>query len=261
MTAMIRNLATMTRVGLLNAKGQATTTVIERLRDGARLRGARVHPLAILIAMRTYALGRGFRGKGEWTPVNRIVDALDDAFYAAFANVEPTGKRYLLGVDVSGSMGMGTIAGAPITPSEAAAAMAMVAIEREEAVTPMAFADEFRRLSLSRKMRLDDACRRTCGMTFGATDCALPMIHAAKHRLPVDVFVVYTDNETWHGGIHPSQALVRYRQAMGIDAKLVVVGMTATKFSIADPKDPGMLDVVGFDASVPEVMASFVVGG
>ena len=33
-----------------------------------------------------------------------IVDALDAAFYAAFGNVEPTGKRLLLALDVSGSM-------------------------------------------------------------------------------------------------------------------------------------------------------------
>ena len=52
--------------------------------------------------------------------------------------------------------------------------------------------------------------------------------------------------------------LVQYRQAMGIDAKLIVVGMTATQFTIADPSDPGMLDVVGFDASCPAVMADFV---
>ena len=84
------------------------------------------------------------------------------------------------------------------------------------------------------------------------------MVYAKQNRIEVDAFVVYTDNETWAGGIHPSQALVQYRQAMGIDAKLIVVGMTATESTIADPSDPGMLDVVGFDASCPAVMADFV---
>jgi 60 kDa SS-A/Ro ribonucleoprotein len=36
-----------------------------------------------------------------------------------------------------------------------------------------------------------------------------------------------------------------------------VVGMTATEFTIADPSDAGMLDVVGFDAAAPAVMADF----
>jgi len=47
---------------------------------------------------------------------------------------------------------------------------------------------------------------------------------------------------------------------MGIDAKLVVVGMTATNVTIADPNDKGMLDVVGFDTSAPNVMSEFVLG-
>lgn len=66
-----------------------------------------------------------------------------------------------------------------------------------------------------------------------------------------------TDNETWSGSIHPHEALARYRQASGIDARLVVVGMTSTGFSVADPTDPGMLDVVGFDGSVPALISEF----
>ena len=49
------------------------------------------------------------------------------------------------------------------------------------------------------------------------------MIWAQKHRVDVDTFVIYTDNETWAGGVHPSQALRAYRDARGIPAKLVVV--------------------------------------
>jgi 60 kDa SS-A/Ro ribonucleoprotein len=75
--------------------------------------------------------------------------------------------------------------------------------------------------------------------------------------VPVDVFVVYTDSETWFGNVHPAVALRRYRQRMGIAAKLVVVGMVANRFSIADPDDGGMLDVVGFDTAAPRVMQDF----
>ena len=56
------------------------------------------------------------------------------------------------------------------------------------------------------------------------------------------------------------QALDQYRQKMGIDARLIVVGMTANNFTIADPNDAGMLDVVGFDTAAPNIMASFANG-
>ena len=112
-TALIRNLATMTRVGLLEPGSEATRVAVEQLGNGERLRRARVHPIAVLSALRTYESGRGARGQGEWTPVREIVDALDAAFYAAFAGVEPTGTRLLLALDVSGSMHVGACAGVP----------------------------------------------------------------------------------------------------------------------------------------------------
>ena len=72
--------------------------------------------------------------------------------------------------------------------------------------------------------------------------------------------MVYTGSETWAGAIHPVQALCEYRGKTGIAAKLVVVGMVSNGFSIADPDDGGMLDVVGFDAAAPAVIADFIRG-
>lgn len=257
--AMVRNLANMTRSGLLKPGSAAAKKVIAELESGDRLKRARVHPVAILLAHATYASGHGMRGQHAWTPVPKIVDALDSAFYLAFESVEPTEKRYLLGVDVSGSMTGWTVAGTPLSACEAATAMAMVTMATEDAVTPMAFSDQFRSLPLTPKMRLKDALQHTQNQNFGGTDCALPMQFALENQLEVDVFLVYTDNETWAGRIHPSQALRQYREQTGIAAKMIVVGLCSNGFTIADPKDPGMLDVVGFDTTVPTAMREFAV--
>jgi 60 kDa SS-A/Ro ribonucleoprotein len=115
-------------------------------------------------------------------------------------------------------------------------------------------------LDISPRQRLDDVLKRVDGLPFGGTDCSAPVVWATHNKVPVDVFVVYTDNETWAGDIHPFQALRGYRQVMGRGAKLVVVGMTSTGFTIADPTDAGMLDVVGFDTAAPQVMADFTRG-
>ena len=93
LTALVRNLATLTRVGLLAPGSEAARTVAGRLADGGALRRARVHPVQVLSALRTYASGRGVRGQGEWQPVAQVVDALDAAFYLAFGAVEPARKR------------------------------------------------------------------------------------------------------------------------------------------------------------------------
>ena len=69
--------------------------------------------------------------------------------------------------------------------------------------------------------------------------------------------MILTDSETWAGPIHPTEALRKYRQEMGIPAKLVVVAMVANEFTIADPQDAGMMDVVGFDSAAPALIADF----
>jgi len=260
LTAMIRNLATMTRVGLVVPMSEATRKVVGELKDRERIRRARVHPMAILAALKTYEQGHGERGKHTWTPVQQVVDALNEAFYLAFDNVEATGKRWLLGVDVSGSMSMGAVAGvAGMTPRVAAAAMTLVTAATEPQHVVMAFQGSFVPLGISPRERLDDVVRKTNGLPFGRTDCAQPMLYATERKLKVDVFVVYTDSETWYGQIHPVQALQQYRQKIGIPAKLIVQAFVANPFSIADPNDAGMLDVVGFDTAVPTLIRDFAV--
>ncbi|HEX6714624.1 MAG TPA: TROVE domain-containing protein [Thermoleophilaceae bacterium] len=261
MTALIRNLATMTRVGVIAPGSDGTAKVLEQLADGDRIRRARVHPMSVLIALRTYASGRGVRGGGTWDPVASVIDALDAAFYAAFENVEPTGKRFLLALDVSGSMTWGTVAGAAgLTPRDASAAMALVTAATEPRYETVGFYSRLKPLKISPRQRLDDVVQTVKALHFGATDCALPMIYALERGREIDTFVIYTDSETWWGDIHPAEALREYRKQSGIDARLVVVGMVANGFSIADPEDAGMLDVVGFDTATPQVISEFAAG-
>jgi 60 kDa SS-A/Ro ribonucleoprotein len=272
LTAVVRNLGKMTEVGLLGAFSHAERLVVSRLERAEALRAARIHPLQILVALNTYAKGHGEKGKLTWKPRRRIVDALDGAFYLAFKAVEPTLARTLLALDVSGSMAGGLIAGMPgITPRVASAAMALITAAVEPNHEFVAFTNGSYRsmysargigsgissIAISPRSRLDHVVKAVSDLPFGGTDCALPMLWAAENKVPVDVFCVYTDSETWAGDIHPVQALRAYRHKMGIGAKLVVIGMVSNGFSIADPNDGGMLDVVGFDTATPSVIADF----
>ena len=259
--AMLRNLGKMGSVGLLSPLSDAARTVCDALRSSDRLKRARIHPMHVLLALSTYQAGKGVRGKLSWSPVQPVLDALDDAFSLAFSCVESTDKRWLLGLDVSGSMGWALLNNTHLSAREAAAAMMMTTVRTEPQFHAVAFTSQLSQLQVSARDSIDSVVRRVSQISFGRTDCAQPMIYALRNKIPVDVFVVYTDNETWCGAVHPVQALREYRQRMGIDAKLIVVGMTATDFSIADRDDSGMLDVVGFDANAPAVMRDFVVGG
>ena len=66
-----------------------------------------------------------------------------------------------------------------------------------------------------------------------------------------------TDGETVAGDVHPAQALRDYRRASGVDARLVALGMVSNGFSIANPNDPGRLDIVRFETATPQLISDF----
>lgn len=258
MTAMIRNLATMTKIGLLAPFSDASKVVQDRLGDSEYLRKARVHPIKVLAALRTYSQGHGDKGHSAWIPVSQVIEALDSAFYKTFDFVEPTNKRFYLGCDVSGSMWSGKVGGINLTPGEATGALSMVTVATEPSCYTAAFHTSMIPFTLHKRQSLQDVSRIMQGLDWGGTDCGLPMLDALQKKIPVDCFVIFTDNETWAGHVHPCQALNDYRQKMGIPAKLVVAALTSTGFSICDPQDGGSMDCVGFDTSLPTVISDFV---
>lgn len=270
--ALVRNLATYTRAGVLNPGSIAEGIVLAQLANREAVQKSRIHPISALKALLVYSNGDHFgtkyaygysaKGKEVENPNSRIIDALDDLFYLAFDNVEPTGKTHLLALDVSGSMGYpDNLAGAPgLTPALGAAAMALVTAKSGDPYLIYGFSTSFRRIDITARDRLTDALNKTKRMTMGGTDCALPMKWAKSNNTNVDVFAVYTDSETWAGTPHPAQALKNYRKAVNSTARLAVVAMVSNPFSIADPNDAGMVDLVGFDTSTPAILSEFAKG-
>lgn len=282
--ALVRNLGNLSKHGLLDSFSEAQTFVVHKLMNDQAIKASRLHPYSILLAAKNYGEGQGWRGSGEWDVNQKVLTALDTAFHLAFQNVEPVDKNILLALDVSGSMGSSRIQNSNLTAREGSAAMAMVTARTEPDVEFLAFSHELVPISITQLDTINTVIEKTRKIPFGRTDCALPMLWAlgmkpetmesgygygrprhtgsySKFRdsvIPVDAFVIYTDSETWSGGIHPAQALKKYREVSGIGAKLVVVGMTSNGFSIADPDDAGMLDVVGFDSAAPQLINEFL---
>ena len=93
MTALIRNLATMTRVGVLAPGSDGTAKAVAQLGD-ARAdppRRASTRSRCWRRCARTRRAAAS-RGRGTWTPVREIVDALDAAFYTAFEQRRADGQ-------------------------------------------------------------------------------------------------------------------------------------------------------------------------
>jgi 60 kDa SS-A/Ro ribonucleoprotein len=260
MTSLLDNLVKLTQVGVLAYGNPAVSILISRLYD--EMSRERIYPLKLLVALQTYAKGDDKLGKLLiWVPNPEIIAALNHAFYASFRCVVPTGKRFVLALDVSDSMSSKPIRGMHgLTPLDVAAVMAMTTLRTEPACHVMAFRNSFVSLDLLATDSLEQTKKKMSGLPTGATDCSLPMIWARENNIYTDVFVVYTDSEPYEKSVCPAAALQQYREATGIHAKLIVAGMVSNDLAIADPSDSGMLDIVGFDTAAPEIMNDFVCG-
>jgi 60 kDa SS-A/Ro ribonucleoprotein len=260
MTALIRKLGAFTAHGVIGPFSEGTKMAVEKLTDVEALKRGRVHPVTILQAMKQYSVGHGEKGSMTWSPDQKVVSALDDAFYAAFGTVEKTDENYMLAVDISGSMWGSRVNGSPnLTAAEVSAVMAMAIARNQPNHWIAGFNTALVELKVSPTMRLDTALASLKKQHWdgGGTDCAKAFEYALQKKLPVDRVVVITDNETWAGGQAPVQALKKLRQGIGKFVKSVVIGTSVSEFTIADPKDGGMLDIAGFDSAAPQIIANF----
>jgi len=276
MSALIRNLGRLSNIEYIKANSKATADIISRITNEEAIKKSRIHPMQILVALATYSSGKGLRGSLSWTPNQRVVDALDKAFYMSFGNVTPTGKSIQIACDISGSMRQ-LIAGTLLSAKVATAAMALITANVESNYVITGFTSAGRsggidELKVSPRMRLDQAISEMHKLPFGGTDCALPMLWATQNKLEFDAFEILTDNETWAGNVHPRQALEEYRHKFSPNAKLITVAMTPNAYqeqhglslsgvrggSISDPDDPLSMDVVGFDTNAPQVISDFI---
>ncbi len=259
--ALIRQLPTLTKAGIFANSAEALKYAENMIKNPELLKKGRIHPIKVLAAYKTYSSGHSLKGDGSWTPQPKLTNALNDAFYLSFEAVEPTGKRFMLGVDVSGSMwwSESAVLGNPsLHAADVAAAMALATAKRESNYYIAGFDHDFTDLQISPNDTLERVFKRMQSISHGGTNASIPILFALRAKIPVDAFVTYTDNETWAGPA-PMASLEIYRQTMGIDAKLIAVATSATNYSIAD--GPGTLNLCGFDSAAPGIISDFATNG
>lgn len=268
--ALVRQITRLAKLGAFNDM-VFTREIANALVDSDMIAKTRLHPIQYLLALVTHTEGQlqknrdgyhsmwGSARTKDWATNPVIADALDAGFHASFKTLTPANKRTMLALDVSGSMG-GDAMGIDLSCAQVSAAMAMVTARTEPWYSIMGFSTQLRDLGITARMDLNTVQRKIAAMTMGGTDVAQPMIWALQNKVEVDTFAIYTDSETWAGRIKPERALKDYRQKMGIDAKLVVVGVASTPFTVGDPNDVGTFNVAGFDSAAPGVIADFSAG-
>lgn len=265
--ALIRNITRLARIGAFDDMVFATDYA-NAIANQEMIQKTRLHPINFLNAVVVHESGQIDRNgysmwsmgrKKDWKSNGKIVDALNEGFHMAFKAVEPSGKRTLVATDVSGSMSQAAT-GLDLSCAQVSAAVSMTVARTEPYSDIVGFSSNIVDLGITAKSSFADAMRKVSNRNFGGTDTAAAIEYATRNRIEVDTFVIVTDNETWGGSQKPFQALKQYRQKTGRDARVAVLGVASTDFTIADPTDRGMMDFVGFDANAPRALADFSAG-
>ena len=254
--AMLRNLGSLTQLQVLRADSVENLNRLEAVLNNKQyLRKGRIHPLDILKALKTYNSGGKLgRSKKTWNPVPRVADILEKALELAFEVVEPTNKVFLHAVDISGSMSYNTVDSVGLSCCEIATAMALVTAKAEKNYVIRGFSTQFIDLKISRRDSFSSALKKAKDKNFGGTDASVAYDWAIKNNFKADIICFWTDNESWAGRKHPSQALKEYRRQVNPDAKAVYVTLAPYNITLVDPQDKNSWDLAGFDPGTPRLI-------
>lgn len=266
-TALLRNVTRFAKLGAFNDLLFASNFA-QRLSDSVRIESGKIHPISYLNASVVYNDGQVNRRNTDmwyvernktWDVNSKVAAALDAGFYSAFKTLEPADMRTMLALDVSSSMSSAAAAGTDLTAAQVSGAMAMFITRTEPYSMIRGFSNTFKDLGISENDSLSTVMNKVQRQNFGSTNISLPMKWAMENGVEIDTFIVITDNEV-NTGKQPYQVLQQYRKQSGVDAKLAVMAVTATNFTVADPSDRGSMDFCGFDSNVPRVLADFSAG-
>lgn len=263
MTALIRNLARMTGLGVFGPFSESTGQAVDRLTSQAELHRGRIHPFDLLLARLVYDTGHAQPNlkapARTWSPNGHIVDALGRAYNLAVQVADKSPGRLVVAVDSSGSMGQtvqhgGSTIGSCYHLGTAIAATLMRSFDGD--CYPVEFDSSCRPSKLRAGMSLGEIY--SLRHDGGATDCSAPIEWALRNNVVCDAFVLITDNVTWSGNRHTTKVLEDYRRSINPAARVIVSAMVANGYSVADPTDPGVINVAGFDSSLPTLIAGYM---
>jgi 60 kDa SS-A/Ro ribonucleoprotein len=266
-TALLRNLANLTRIGVFEAK-PILELVVSHLKNADIISKSHIHPVSVITAWFTYRSGHGKLSSNTWSPIPEITAALEEMFYLSFKNLTPTGKKLCFLIDCSGSMGSNSLCDG-ITNAEIAALLAMV-FTRAEANAKIPVQHTFYLFSgstgmfdvsdlIHAKASFDNVLKAVQRSDWKNTDISNGILYVKRFNHIYDGFVVITDNDV-NSGIKPSVALQQYRDYMKVPSKMAIVATQLNTLSIADPSDKYMMDFCGFDSHLPKLLQEFLGG-
>jgi 60 kDa SS-A/Ro ribonucleoprotein len=256
--ATVRNLGNLTEKGVF--KNKANLELLEQRFSKENLKKAYIHPINLASAQKIYSQGgEGGKSKLRWDVIPRVEDIIEQAINDSFEVLEPTGKHFFHALDVSGSMHSGNVGTMWLAPYQVEGIMALASIKAEKDYFVGGFDTQFTPMKFRRDTPFKSVTDCRSGLwpsNFGGTDASAAYDYAIAKKIETDVFVFWTDSESWAGRKHPSQAFAEYKNRVNKNAKAIYITLTAygDNITLADPKDPQSYDFASFTGETPKLI-------
>ncbi|XP_061167890.1 RNA-binding protein RO60-like isoform X1 [Saccostrea echinata] len=276
MTALIRNLGKMSNLDMFIQENQQSdeeesfeeNLILGKLQNRELILMEKVHPVIFLKAINQYKKGHNSSEKTNWAVLPQICTALENGFYLSFENIRPTGKRFLVAVEISKSMKddiqvPGTFS---LRAIDVAAFMVTLAARTEQHSDFIVFSSETPEpLSIQSIATIEDVIGRiqhiAATTSNSASDASWVFKYAMQEKKRYDAIVIYTDSKSCKGHPHPVEALKMYRKATEKeDVRLVVCNLSCSDMTIGDIEDKLTMTICGFDSHCPQIIMNFVHG-
>lgn len=262
--ATLRYLATLTANGLFE-KQKNLDLVVSRFLNPEILKKAYIHPLQIAKALSVYeAGGEGGKSSLTYMPNRFIVDMLNRALELSTCTLQSSGKNVMVSVDVSGSMWYPVSIYGNLNPGKIAGILALSLKKAEgENAKMFMFSKEFNPINITERTSYSEVLnkqnRDIWPPKFGGTDASLAYKYARENKIPVDVFISITDNESWDGK-HPYAELDNYRREVNPYAKAVYMSLSIDSTTLVNPTDLLSYDICGFSDETVKIVQMIIQG-
>lgn len=227
-----------------------------------------INSFVILTVWQTYA--KGNHNNNTWLPNKQIIDVLCYAFYNSISDIIPTNKRLMVVLDILPSITLQAIKGfGSLTFYDIAIAMAMIIAQIENNPYIIGSRKQIYKLDIERIDSLRSIKNKIANLSCvinseekikPVSPYSDPIMYALSNKINIDAFIIYYTNKESYN-LHKSlYKLKEYRTKININAKLIIVKMSEEKYKIANFTDSGLLEIVGFDITTPEIIRRFICG-
>ncbi|KAF5293979.1 hypothetical protein FQR65_LT10950 [Abscondita terminalis] len=280
---LITQLPKLYKLGFLKVNSRIQNKIIEILNNSELIRASEINPIEVFIGLRNFekggkpidpkfALYLETQENEKKSDVNKevpkcppLVNALNKAMQFAYQNPKPTGRRIMIGVEISKKMDDLCLTNKNVSCLDAATIIIISLIKTEKDVTVAVFNDtKISIVSMEKGITFNQVQAKLKQAKNGIVVLSSIFEWTMNKKKQIDVFINFFHHQ-WMINIpkerrskeQPLNLLNTYRKKMALPhTKLISFSLSSPNLGLADGSS-NIIDICGFNKEVPNIVEAF----